>query len=222
MKIIAKIKNNYTAKFGVPRQSGIVGSVKSLIVFEPEFRDEEMLRGIEAFSHLWLIWRFSETIDKKTTSTVRPPKLGGNKRMGVFATRSPFRPNHIGLSSVKLLEKRKDEHNGTVLVVSGADLMNGTPILDIKPYIPYTDCHLNANGGFTDKINYEKLNVYVQCESDMNEETLNELKEVLSCDPRPSYQSESDRIYSFEYACYNVKFKVSDNNLYIVKIEKIN
>lgn len=222
MKIVARIKNDYSAKFGVPRQSGVVNSVISTIVFEPEFRDEEMLKGIEAFSHLWLIWQFSETLNDKVTSTVRPPKLGGNKRVGVFATRSPFRPNHIGLSSVRLLEKRKDEKYGIVLVVSGADLMNDTPIYDIKPYIPYTDCHTDANGGFTDNIEYKTLDVVVSCEHNMPQDKLEILKEVLSIDPRPSYQNDEKRVYSFEFSNYNISFNVVDKCLYVTKIEKLN
>lgn len=220
MEIIARIKNDYTVKFGVPRQAGLVNSVNSVIIFEPQYRSDEAIRGIEEFSHLWLIWNFSETENKNISHTVRPPKLGGNKKMGVFATRSPYRPNSLGLSSVKLIEKKKDEKYGTVLVVSGADLVNGTPIYDIKPYIPYTDCHKDATGGFTDSINYETLNVILDCEHNMPVRKLEALKEILSLDPRPSYHNDDDRIYSFEFSNYNVKFKVSGTNLYITKLSK--
>ncbi len=221
MKIIARIKNAFDGKFGVPRQSGLVEEVVSTIVFEPEFRVAEALRGIEAFSHLWLIWAFDRAEREAWSPTVRPPRLGGNQRIGVFATRSPYRPNAIGLSCVKLLaaEKTKD---GTVLKVAGADLMNGTPIYDIKPYLPYADCRPEATGGFTDHT--EKRTVEVQIPEEIakgiSSEELEALKAVLQQDPRPAYQDDPERVYAFEFGGRHVEFRVADLVLNVTKISK--
>lgn len=218
MKIIAKIINEYECKFGIPRQSGLINGVESLIVFEKEFKDENFIRGIEEFSHLWLIWQFSKNADKNASPTVRPPKLGGNERVGVFATRSPFRPNPIGLSSVKLERVEKTLKFGTCLVVSGADLLNGTPIYDIKPYLSYTDCHLDAQGGFTQRANTNPLKV--EFKTKVNEVLKTKLAEILSLDPRPSYQTDSERIYSFEFSGHNIKFKVINDTAVVTEIRK--
>lgn len=191
IKPIAYIKNDFSSKFGIPRQSGLSGDMRSFIVFEPQFRAREALRGIEQFSHLWLIWRFSETPEKVFSPTVRPPRLGGNKRIGVFATRSPFRPNSLGLSSVRLIGVVSTKDQGDILEVAGADLMNGTPIFDIKPYISYTDCHPDAVCGFADEAAGYSLNVIIPkrlCEA-MPPEKLRDLYDILKSDPRPSYQS---------------------------------
>lgn len=215
LKIIARIYNDYTEKFGIPRQSGIVESVKSKIIFEPEYRNSDAVRGLGDFSHLWLIWQFSEVKQEGWSPTVRPPKLGGNKRMGVFATRSPFRPNPIGLSSVKL-ERIEITEGGPVLTVSGADLMNGTPIFDIKPYLPYSDIHENAEGGFARKPDEELLNVVY--DETLSSKISNELVEILEQDPRPGYQNEPGRIYGMKYGKRNVKFTVTDKTLKIIEI----
>ena len=218
LRVIAHIKTDFNTKFGIPRQSGLI-DLESLIVFTPEFRNDDALRGIEDFSHLWLIWEFSKAKRDDWSPTVRPPRLGGNKRVGVFATRSPFRPNSIGLSSVKLLGVEKTE-NGTVLRVSGADLMNGTPIYDIKPYIPYTDCHPDAVGGFADEKLKDALEV------DFSEELLSKIPknkqaaliELLSQDPRPHYITDDKRIYGFEFANFEIKFKVTQNLLTVTEV----
>ncbi len=219
MKVIARIRNPYDVKFGVPRQSGLAEQVVSTVVFEPEFRSAEALRGIEEFSHLWLIWAFDRAEREEWSPTVRPPRLGGNRRIGVFATRSPYRPNAIGLSCVKLLSVEKGSE-GTVLKVAGADLMNGTPIYDIKPYLPYTDCRPEATGGFTDR--NEKRTVAVEIPEEarkaMNAEELEALSAVLREDPRPAYQDDPDRIYAFEFGGKHVEFRVRDNVLQVMKI----
>ena len=222
MQIIARIKSDFPTKFGIPRQSGLVKELQATIVMEPEFRNPDMLRGIEGFSHLWLIWQFSANADKEWSPTVRPPRLGGNARLGVFATRSTYRPNFIGLSSVKFegLEHTKDF--GTVIHISGADLMDGTPIFDIKPYIPYGDCHPEATGGFTDTADSYLLSV------DFPEQLLNILPDnkrsaaigVLSHDPRPSYQKASDRVYGISFAGFNIRFTVKDNILTVIEVVK--
>lgn len=219
IKPIARIYNDYTSKFAIPRQSGISYNIKSLIVFEKEYRIDEALRGIEGFSHLWLIWGFSLVPQGKWSPTVRPPKLGGNKRMGVFATRSPFRPNSLGLSSVKLEEVKRSHNNGICLVVSGADILNGTPIYDIKPYLPYTDIHSNATGGFTDEIDIYELNVIIpdSLKSKIDISKLNDLLDILKQDPRPSYHDDA-RIYGFSYGGLEIKFKVEDKLLTVVDI----
>lgn len=196
MKIIARIHSDFSTKFGIPRQSGLVDELKSVIVFEPDYRDANALRGIEGFSHIWLIWQFSEAVRDRWSPTVKPPRLGGNQRMGVFATRSPFRPNAIGLSSVKLDRVELDTNSGPVLHISGADLMDGTPIFDIKPYLSYADSHPEAIGGFTDQKPREILKVEVT-ESLLQlipKDRWDALRGVLAQDPRPSYQKDESRI----------------------------
>ncbi len=217
---IAYIYNDYAEKFGVPRQSGLAPSVESVIVFEKPYRIPETLRRIDGYSHLWLIWQFSEC-DGKWSPTVRPPRLGGNTRVGVFATRSPFRPNNLGLSSVKLEKAEDTAENGTVLIVSGADLMNGTPIFDIKPYVAYSDSHPDAVSGFADDFSSYRLNVNVR-ESMLEiipSAKRDGLIEMLGCDPRPSYQNDPERVYGVKYGEYNVKFKVDGNELTVIEVE---
>lgn len=221
MKVIAKIKTDFPEKFGIPRQSGLADSLAT-VIFEPEYRNDEALRGIEGFSHLWLIWEFSEAKRDGWSPTVRPPRLGGNKRMGVFATRSPFRPNPIGLSSVKLvgLEKTKQ---GTVLIVSGADLLDGTPIYDIKPYLPFTDSHPDALGGFADE--RKNYSLKVECEetllSVIPNKKIKPLMDILSGDPRPQYIDDSERIYGMKYGELEIKFTVDADILTVKSIEKV-
>ena len=221
MKIIARIHNGYSSKFGVPRQSGLA-PVLSRVVFEPEYRKKEAFRGIEGYSHLWLIWQFSEALREEWTPTVRPPKLGGNVRMGVFATRSPFRPNSIGLSSVRLVAIEEDANLGTVLVVEGADLINGTPIFDVKPYLPYTDCHEDATGGFAlqDKEGLLAVNMPREIEELLPRQTLTEVKHLLAHDPRPAYHDQHDRVYGLEYDGYEIKFTVEGSDLTVTSIKK--
>ena len=220
MKIIARIRNDYDGKFGVPRQSGLVEEVVSTIVFEPEYRVPEALRGIEDFSHLWLIWAFDRTERETWSPTVRPPRLGGNRRIGVFATRSPYRPNPIGLSCVRLVGVEKGSE-GTVLKVAGADLVNGTPIYDIKPYLPYADCRTDAVGGFTDRTEKRMVRVEVPEElaGKMSMETLQALKAVLQEDPRPAYQEDPERIYAFEFGGKHIEFKVENGVLNVLSVE---
>ncbi len=217
---IAYMKSDFPTKFGIPRQSGLVESLRSTIVFEPEYRNPDALRGLEDFSHIWLIWQFSEAVRTEWTPTVRPPRLGGNTRMGVFATRSPFRPNALGLSCVKIVGIESTAENGTVIHVAGADLMDGTPIFDIKPYIPYGDCHPEALGGFTStagdfllQVNFpqELLDVLPK---DKQEAAL----ELLSHDPRPSYQAQSDRIYGLSFAGFDIRFSVENDALYVKEV----
>ena len=223
MKVIARIHSDFTSKFGVPRQSGLVKSLKSTIVFEPEYRNADALRGIEGFSHLWVIWQFSEAVRSGWSPTVRPPRLGGNTRMGVFATRSPFRPNNLGLSCVRLLGVEMTKDLGPVIHVSGADLMDGTPIFDIKPYIPYADAHPDALGGFTDTAGEFLLNV------DFPEALLEKLPEgkraaaigVLSHDPRPSYQRKPGRVYGLPFAGFDIRFTVEEDRLTVVEVAKL-
>ena len=221
MKIIARIHNDFKEKFGIPRQSGLSGELKSKIVFEPEYRNPEALRGIEGFSHLWLIWEFSESKRDEWSPTVRPPRLGGNKRVGVFATRSPFRPNPIGLSSVKLEAVEHTNNEGTVLVVSGADLLDGTPIFDIKPYIAYSDCHTDAVSGFAEPVREYHLNV-VFCKDLLSKIEIskqNSVIKILEQDPRPSYQNDPDREYGMKFADYEIFFKVEDDVLTVTRVE---
>lgn len=223
MRPIAYIHSDFPTKFGIPRQSGIVAGLKATIVFEPEYRIAEALRGLEEFSHIWLIWEFSEAVRTTWSPTVRPPKLGGNVRKGVFSTRSPFRPNPIGLSSVKLLSIEWDTPDGAVLLVEGADLMNGTPIYDIKPYIPYADCHPDASGSFSDLHKDDALTVNIP-EPLMNlipGEHREGLIGVLAHDPRPAYHSDPDRIYGFPFAGIEVKFRVKENVLEVCGIEHL-
>lgn len=220
MKIIARIRNDYDGKFGVPRQSGLVEEVVSTIVFEPEYRVPEALRGIEDFSHLWLIWAFDRTERETWSPTVRPPRLGGNRRIGVFATRSPYRPNPIGLSCVRLVGVEKGSE-GTVLKVAGADLVNGTPIYDIKPYLPYADCRTDSVGGFTDRTEKRRVRVEVPEElaGRMSMEMLQALKAVLREDPRPAYQEDPERIYAFEFGGKHIEFRVENGVLNVLSVE---
>ena len=222
MNIIARMKSDFPTKFGIPRQSGLVNELRSTIVFEPEYRNADALRGLEDFSHLWIIWQFSEAVRPDWSPTVRPPRLGGNTRMGVFATRSPFRPNEIGLSCVKIIGLEQTKEQGTVIHVAGADLMDGTPILDIKPYIPYSDCHPEAAGGFTDSADDFLLEVQIPfwLLDKIPAEKHSALIGVLSHDPRPSYQKDSDRIYGIDFAGFNVRFQVADKVLTVTEITK--
>jgi len=219
MKIIARIHNAYVGKFGIPRQSGLVEEVVSDIVFEPEYRVAEALRGIEEFSHLWLIWAFDRAERETWSPTVRPPRLGGNKRVGVFATRSPFRPNAIGLSCVRLLGMEKTTR-GMVLKVAGADLMNGTPIYDIKPYLPYADCRPEATGGFTDRTEKRQVTVVFSeaVASVLPEGERQALEAVLRQDPRPAYQEDPLREYAFEFGGHSVRFRVEDGVLTVTSL----
>lgn len=219
IKPIAYIENDYITKFGIPRQSNIVEGLVSKIIFEPEYRQPDSIRGLEAFDYIWLIWGFSEVKQTEFSPTVRPPKLGGNKRMGVFATRSPFRPNSLGLSSVKL---EKIDSENMVLYVKGADLMNGTPIYDIKPYVPVSDSHEGAAAGFTDTLSYTALKVeYVAgCNSAISGCKEAVLTEILSNDPRPQYHNDEDRIYGFEFGELEVKFTVKGNVVFVHSIER--
>ena len=220
IQVIARMHSDFATKFGIPRQSGLVEELRSTIVFEPEFRNPDALRGIEDFSHLWIIWQFSEAVRQGWSPTVRPPRLGGNTRMGVFATRSPFRPNNLGLSSVKLLGVEYTAEFGTVLHVGGADLMDGTPIFDIKPYIAYGDSHPDAKGGFTDTAGEFLLQV------DFPPHLLEILPEdkreaavgVLSHDTRPSYQRKPDRIYGLTFAGFDIRFKVTEDILSVIEV----
>ena len=220
MKTIAKIKTNFPTKFGIPRQSGIIESLQGRIVFEPEYRNAEAVRGLDEFSHIWLIWEFSEAIREDWSPTVRPPRLGGNVRKGVFATRSPFRPNPIGLSSVKLEKIEIDPKLGPILHVSGTDLMDGTPIYDIKPYIAYTDSHPDAVSGFASKPAEYLLEVDFPDTllQKVNPELRESLIEVLAHDPRPQYHDDPERVYGMEFGNMEVKFKVNRMLLSVVEI----
>ena len=219
MKIIAHIYTDFTEKFGIPRQSGLVDDTLGKIVFEPECRNPDALRGIEKYSHLWIIWQFSESILDSWHATVRPPRLGGNTSVGVFASRSPMRPNPIGLSSVRLVDVIKTESDGPVLVVSGADMLNGTPIYDIKPYLSFTDSHPDAIDGFAGDVFERKLTVVDNgMLDDIEPKTAKIIKELLSQDPRPQYKNDPERVYGMAYGKYNVKFKVEGERLYITEI----
>ena len=223
LKTIAHIHTDFPTKFGIPRQSGIIASLKGRIVFEPEYRNAEAVRGLEEFSHLWLIWEFSEAVREGWSPTVRPPRLGGNVRKGVFATRSPFRPNPIGLSSVKLDSVEIDPKLGPVIHVSGADLMDGTPIYDIKPYIAYTDSHPDAVSGFASKPAEYLLEVeFPEALSQKVDPELREsLVEVLAHDPRPQYHDDPERVYGMEFGGFEVKFQVQEMQLKVVEIKKV-
>lgn len=222
VKPIAHMRSDFATKFGIPRQSGLVEELRSTIVFEPEFRNDDALRGIEDFSHLWIIWQFSEAVREGWSPTVRPPRLGGNTRMGVFATRSPFRPNNLGLSCVKLLGVEHTEEFGTVLHVGGADLMDGTPIYDIKPYIPYSDCKPDATGGFTSTADDYLLEVNFPdgLLQKLPEKKRNAAIGVLSHDPRPSYQRKPGRIYGLTFAGFDIRFSVEEDILTVVEVTK--
>ena len=222
---IAHIRTDFPEKFGIPRQPGVVEELKGRIVFEPEYRNPDMIRGLEEFSHIWLIWEFSENLDEtgnaRWSPTVRPPRLGGNKRIGVFATRSPFRPNPLGLSVVKIDHVESDTPEGPVIHVKGADMVDGTPIYDIKPYIAYADSIPEAKGGFTDNMEYKTLKVEWKLE-DIPDEVKDSLEKILSNDPRPHYQNDSDRVYGMSYAGYEVKFKVTGEVLAVLSVIKNN
>lgn len=220
MKIIARMHNDFPTKFGIPRQSNCLNTLKATIVFEKEYRVWEAFRGLEEYSHIWLIWKFSEAVREKWSPTVRPPRLGGNTRMGVFATRSPFRPNNIGLSCVRLEKIIRDPVLGPVLYVSGADLMDGTPIYDIKPYLPYADSHPEASGGFTDQIADHRLEVEFPDELliQIPEEQRESLLEVLACDPRPRYQKDPERVYGLAYGQRDIHFKVDGQKLLVTEV----
>ena len=222
IKPIAYIKTPFKEKFGIPRQSGIIENIKGEIIFEKEFKDPDALRGIEEYSHLWLIFDFSENHREKYSSTVRPPRLGGNKRVGVFATRSPFRPNNLGLSCVKLENIKKDKNLGNVLIVSGVDLLDNTPIYDIKPYISYCDCKQNAKCSFGEALKYKKIevlydeNIFLNIENDIK----NVIVKIIEQDPKPAYKNDN-KIYKFLFSNYEISYEINENKAKILKIENI-
>ena len=220
MKIIAKIHTDFKEKFGIPRQSSL-SSARGKIVFEKSFRNPDALRGLEDFSHLWIIWQFSESIREAFTPTVRPPRLGGNKKVGVFATRSPFRPNPLGLSSVKIIDIKEEAGLGQVIYVEGVDMLDGTPIYDIKPYVRYTDSHPDARSGFADEEYGKKLNVFIPENelTKLSEKEKEELISILEEDPRPSYQDDPSREYGMFFGKNEVLFKVSEKMLTVTKIK---
>jgi tRNA-Thr(GGU) m(6)t(6)A37 methyltransferase TsaA len=221
MKIIARIHNDFKDKFGIPRQSGLT-ELTSRIVFEPEYRNPDALRGIEGYSHLWLIWQFSEAIRENWSPTVRPPRLGGNRRVGVFATRSPYRPNPIGLSSVRLLAVERT-NDGLTLLVSGADLLDGTPIYDVKPYVAYSDSHPDAVSGFADEVKNYALKVEI-CKELLTKIEVSKQKSlitILENDPRPSYQNDPEREYGMLFSSYEIFFKVAGDRLTVTRIKNI-
>ena len=222
LKTIARIRSDFPTKFGIPRQSGLVEDLRAVVVFEPEYRSAEALRGIEAFSHLWLIWQFSRAVREDWSPTVRPPRLGGNQRMGVFATRSPFRPNALGLSCVRLVGVEEHPELGPVLHVAGADLMDGTPIYDVKPYIAYADAHPDALGGFVDQVQRRRLTVDFPPEllERVEEEKRGALLGVLAEDPRPSYQSDPQRVYGMAFGGWEIKFSVMGEMLKVLSVER--
>ena len=220
MKVIAHIRSDFPTKFGIPLQSGRIQELKADIIFEPEYRNHEAFRGLEEYTHIWLIWEFSQAVRKEWSPTVRPPRLGGNVRMGVFATRSPFRPNPIGLSSVRLESVEFSEKYGPVLHVSGADLMDGTPIYDIKPYLAYVDSHPEAAGGFTDQIQDHKLKVEFpeKLLKKIPEEKREALLAVLANDPRPGYQKDPERKYGMSFGSWDIHFKVDGEQLQVLEV----
>lgn len=222
MKYIAKIYTDFKEKFGIPRQSGIIKEAKGKIIFEKEYRDINAIRGLEEFSHIWLLWEFSEAKREKWSPTVRPPLLGGNKKLGVFATRSPFRPNPIGLSCVRLEKIEITEKDGAVLYVSGADILDNTPIFDIKPYLPYADSIPDAKAGFTESLDERVLKVEIEDEllNKIEKERQQEILNILRGDPRPSYQEEGERIYGMTYGEYEIRFRVENHILTIIDIQK--
>ena len=219
---IAYIRTDFNEKFGIPRQSGLVESLRGRIVFLPEYRNPEALRGIEGFSHLWLLFDFSKARGSAWSPTVRPPRLGGNRRIGVFASRSPYRPNNIGLSSVRLIGIEQSESESRVLIVAGADLLDMTPIFDIKPYLPFTDCHSDASGGYADDVYGQKLVPILPDELFEGIEPLirEAIADCLAEDPRPSYQDDAERIYGMKFAGFEIKFRVSDGVATVVAVEK--
>ena len=220
VKFIGRIRSDFTEKFGIPRQSGLVDELRAAVVLEPEYRDPAAFRGIEGFSHLWLLWQFSKAVRQGWSPTVRPPRLGGNTRMGVFATRSPFRPNAIGLSCVRFVELRQDPELGPVLIVAGADLLDGTPILDIKPYLPHADCRPEAAGGFSAPLVEKALTV--ACTEELLQtlpaEKRSALLGVLAQDPRPAYQEDPERVYGFGFAGFEIRFTVEGETLTVREI----
>jgi len=220
MKIIAHIRTDFPAKFGVPRQSGLVPALKGRIVFLPEYRNPDALRGLDGYSHLWLLWQFSEAVREGWSPTVRPPRLGGNRRMGVFATRSPYRPNAVGLSSVRLTRIEWESPQGPILHVAGADLMDGTPIFDIKPYLPFTDSHPDAVGGFADAQTGYALEVDFPAPllEMIAPDDRDALLALLAGDPRPSYQDDPERVYGMPYAAYDVQFTVAEGRLTVCDV----
>ena len=224
MKIIGHIRTDFPSKFGIPRQSGLVPELKGIITFEPEFRNPEAFRGLEEFSHIWILWKFSKSEKEHWSATVKPPRLGGKKRMGVFATRSPYRPNDIGLSSVKLEKVCYEPDKGPILYVSGADLMDGTPIYDIKPYIAYSDCHPDAKSGFADLVRGKVL--LVDFPKELLELYPEEKREavigILAQDPRPAYDTDETRVYGVEFAGFDVRFTVRENQLQVKELVKLN
>ena len=218
LRPIARVHTDFGSKFGVPRQSGLVPELAAVLEFEPEFRSPEAVRGLEAYSHIWLIWQFSENADRGWSPTVRPPRLGGNKRVGVFASRSPFRPNPLGLSCVRLLQVKLDPDRGPILLLGGADLVDGTPVYDIKPYVPYADSYPDAAGGFTDQVAWKPLEVDFPPEllERVPEEKRAALRGVLAMDPRPAYQEDLERIYGFAFAGLELRFSVSEGRLRVL------
>lgn len=222
IKAIAHIVTDFPSKFGIPRQSGLVEELEGKIILEPEYAVKEAVKGLEEFSHIWLIWGFSKNKREQYSLTVRPPKLGGNTRKGVFSTRSPFRPNGLGLSCVHLERIEYDEKERPILYVKGADLMNGTPIFDIKPYIPYSDCHPEARGSFASVHQNDRINVYIpkELEEFVPEEKRDALYAVLEQDPRPAYQNDPERIYGFPFAGMEIRFRVKEDCLSVCEIRK--
>jgi len=220
VRVIAHIRSDFPDKFGIPRQSGLVDSLQSRVVFEPEYRRAEAVRGLEEFTHIWLIWQFSRAVRDTWSPTVRPPRLGGNRRWGVFASRSPFRPNALGLSAVRLERVELHPALGPVLHVAGADLMDGTPVYDIKPYLPYADAHPEASGGFTDRV--ERRRLAVDCPAELLERVPEgkraALLGVLAEDPRPSYQSSPSRVYGMCFAGMEVRFTVDNGRLAVLEL----
>lgn len=222
--VIARLHSDFSTKFGIPRQSGLVDALRSTVIFEPEFRSSEAVRGLEGFSHIWLLWQFSRAVRDGWSPTVRPPRLGGNRRMGVFATRSPFRPNRLGLSCLELLEVRQDRLLGPVLTVGGGDLLDGTPIYDIKPYLPYADCRPEALGGFASCPQGPALQVDIPQKllERVPPEKREALLGVLAQDPRPSYQSDPERIYGAAFGGLEVRFRVSGEVLTVLEVSPKN
>ena len=218
LRPIARVHTDFGSKFGVPRQSGLVPELAAVLEFEPGFRSPEAVRGLEAYSHIWLIWQFSENADRGWSPTVRPPRLGGNKRVGVFASRSPFRPNPLGLSCVRLLEVKLDQERGPILLLGGADLVDGTPVYDIKPYVPYADSYPDAAGGFTDEVAWKPLEVDFPPEllERVPEEKRAALRGVLAMDPRPAYQEDPERIYGLAFAGLELRFSVAEGRLRVL------
>lgn len=222
LEVIARVHSDFPTKFGIPRQSGLVPELRAQVRFAPGYRSEQYCRGLEAFSHIWLIWGFSGAAREGVSPTVRPPKLGGNRRVGVFATRSPFRPNGLGLSSVRLERVEMDGPDGPVLHILGADMMDGTPVYDIKPYLAYADCHPEASGGFAEQTGFGPLAVEMDgmWRAMVPEEKMDALLGVLANDPRPSYQDDPERWYGMAFAGLEVKFTVRDGVLSVRRVER--